>query len=458
MKGAIHMSRFLSQTLAEFINRLTYQDLPADVIRWVKMNLLDSLGICLYAGDMPWSKIVVKQIRELGGKEECTIIGYRKKTSRLYAALANGTLAHGLEFDNAHWSHVHPGPPTVCAALSIAEREKRSGKDLLTAIAAGFEVAVSVGKAVFPSHRYRGFQPTATIGTFGAATAAGKLMKLDEDGMINCLGLAGTQAAGLNEWIHSGDMSKRIHAGKAAMNGVLAALWAEKGLTGPISVFEGGDGFFKAYADQADHHYIEDIGKQFDLINIMIKPYATCADFHGAIRLVLQLQKDHHLKAEDIEKVWIGADTISKKYDSKKLETLLHAQMHYSVTIAIVLLEADGFIDAFLKRYQDPKVKELAERIDIVVDPEVDKAFPQKWGVKVEITTKDGKQYRGSEEDRPKMSEEEVKNKFRRLAQKRLDTKGIESIIESVDHLENVGNLSELTVLLRPSGRRKPSH
>jgi 2-methylcitrate dehydratase PrpD len=190
----------------------------------------------------------------------------------------------------------------------------------------------------------------------------------------------------------------------------------------------------------------------------MIKPYATCADFHGAIRLVLQLQKDHHLKAEDIEKVWIGADTISKKYDSKKLETLLHAQMHYSVTIAIVLLEADGFIDAFLKRYQDPKVKELAERIDIVVDPEVDKAFPQKWGVKVEITTKDGKQYRGSEEDRPKMSEEEVKNKFRRLAQKRLDTKGIESIIESVDHLENVGNLSELTVLLRPSGRRKPSH
>jgi len=451
MKGAIHMSRFLSQTLAEFINRLTYQDLPADVIRWVKMNLLDSLGICLYAGDMPWSKIVVKQIRELGGKEECTIIGYRKKTSRLYAALANGTLAHGLEFDNAHWSHVHPGPPTVCAALSIAEREKRSGKDLLTAIAAGFEVAVSVGKAVFPSHRYRGFQPTATIGTFGAATAAGKLMKLDEDGMINCLGLAGTQAAGLNEWIHSGDMSKRIHAGKAAMNGVLAALWAEKGLTGPISVFEGGDGFFKAYADQADHHYIEDIGKQFDLINIMIKPYATCADFHGAIRLVLQLQKDHHLKAEDIEKVWIGVDTISKKYDSKELETLLHAQMHYSVAIAIVLLEADGFIDAFLKRYQDPKVKELTNRIDIVVDPEVDKGFPHKWGVKVEITTKDGKQYRGSEEDRPKMSEEEVKNKFRRLAQKKLDKKVIEKTIKAVDRLETMRDVSNLMALLRPS-------
>jgi 2-methylcitrate dehydratase PrpD len=183
----------------------------------------------------------------------------------------------------------------------------------------------------------------------------------------------------------------------------------------------------------------------------MIKPYATCADFHGAIRLVLQLQKDHHLKAEDIEKVWIGVDTISKKYDSKELETLLHAQMHYSVAIAIVLLEADGFIDAFLKRYQDPKVKELTNRIDIVVDPEVDKGFPHKWGVKVEITTKDGKQYKASEEDRPKMSEEEVKNKFRRLAQKKLDKKIIEKIIKAVDRLETMRDVSNLMALLRPS-------
>ena len=247
------------------------------------------------------------------------------------------------------------GPPTVSAALSIAEREQRSGKDLLTAIAPGFEVAVSIGKAVFPSHRYRGFHPTATIGTFGAAAAAGKLMKLDEDGLVNCFGLAGTQAAGLNKWIHSGDMSKRIHAGKAAMNGVLAALWAEKGLTGPISVFEGGDGFFKGYADKVEPRYIEEIGKEFDLVNVLLKPYATCADFHGAIRLVLNLQKEHNIKAEDVERVWIGVDSISKKYDSKEVETLLHAQMHYSIAIAIVLLEKDGFFDAFSKKISGPE-------------------------------------------------------------------------------------------------------
>lgn len=444
------MTKYLSQSLSEFINGLTYRNLPAEVVFWVKMNLLDGLGICLYAGDMPWSKIVVDQIRELGGKEESTIIGYRRKTSRLYAALANGTFAHGLEFDNAHWSHVHAGPPTVSAALSIAERERRSGKDLLTAIAAGFEVAVSIGKAVFPSHRYRGFHPTATIGTFGAAAAAGKLMKLDEDGMVNCIGLAGTQAAGLNEWIHSGDMSKRIHAGKAAMNGVLAALWADKGLTGPISVFEGGDGFFKGYADKAEPHYIQEIGKKFDLINVLLKPYATCADFHGAIRLVLKLQKEHNIKAEDVKKVWIGADTISKKYDSKELETLLDAQMHYSIAIAVVLLEEDGFFDAFLRRYQDPRVKELASRIEIVVDPEVDKSFPRKWGVKVEITTKDGRRVKAYEKDRPKMSEEEVKNKFRRLAGKKLDKATVEKIVKAVDHLEAMKETSDLMNLLRP--------
>ena len=120
------MGKYLSQRLAEFINTLTYQDLSTDVVYWVKMNLLDSLGICVYAGDLPWSKIVVDQVRELGGKEESTIIGYRKKTSRLYAALANGTFAHGLEFDNAHWSHVHPGPPTIAAALSIAGEDPSS--------------------------------------------------------------------------------------------------------------------------------------------------------------------------------------------------------------------------------------------------------------------------------------------------------------------------------------------
>lgn len=444
------MPHYLSQKLSAFVNGLSYQDLPQDVIHWVKMNLIDSLGICLYAGDLPWSKIVVEQIRELGGKEECTIIGYRKKASRLFAPLANGTFAHGLEFDNAHWSHVHPGPPTIAAALSIAEKEKRSGKDLIAAIAAGFEIAVSLGKAVFPSHRYRGFQPTATIGTFGAAAAAGKLLGLDGDRMVNCLGLAGTQAAGLNEWIHSGDMSKRIHAGKAAMNGVLAALWAGKGLTGPISVFEGGDGFFKAYADQADLHSFDTIGNPFELVNVLIKPYATCADFHGAIRLVLKLQKEHDLKAGEIEKVWLGVDTISKKYDSKELETLLHAQMHYSIAIAIVLLEKDGFFEAFLKWYQDPKVKELANRVEIVIDPDVDKAFPKRWPCKVEITTKDGKTYKASEEDRPPMTEEEVKGKFRRLAQKKLDRKAIEKIIKTVDRLETVRDVTNLLVMLRP--------
>ena len=448
------MTNYLSQRLSAFINGLAYQDLPQDVVHWVKLNLLDSLGICVYAGDLPWSKMVVDQTRELGGKEECTVIGYRKKTSRLYAALANGTFAHGLEFDNAHWSHVHPGPPTIAAALGIAEKEKRSGKDLLTAIAAGFEVAVTLGKAVFPSHRYRGFHPTGTIGTFGAATAAGKLMKLDDDRMVNCLGLAGTQAAGLNEWIYSGDMSKRIHAGKAAMNGVLAALWAAKGLTGPISVLEGGDGFFKAYADKADLHHFDTIGNPFELVNILLKPYATCADFHGAIRLVLRLQKEHNLKAEDIEKVWIGADTISKKYDSKELDTLLHAQMHYSIAIAIVLLEQDGFFEAFLKRYQDPAVKELANRIEIVIDPEVDKAFPQKWACKVEFTTRNGKVCRASEDDRHPMTEEEIKAKFRRLAQKRLDHRAIEKMIKLVDHLERMRNVSDLMAPLRPLGKR----
>jgi 2-methylcitrate dehydratase PrpD len=442
------MSKFLSQKIAEYISRLTYEDLPQDVIRRLKMNLLDTIGISLYASDLPWSQIIVEQIRELGGAGESTIIGYGEKNSRPYAALANGTFAHGLEFDNAHWSHVHPGPPTIAAALSVAEKEKSSGKALLTSMLAGFEVALAIGKAVFPSHRYRGFQPTATIGTFGAAAAAGKLMNMDEDQIANALGLAGTQASGLNEWIHSGDMSKRIHAGKAAMNGILSVLLAKKGLLGPISVFEGGDGFFKAYADEADVSVFENIWKDLEIRNVWIKPYATCADFHGAIKLTLQLIEAHKIRSDEIEKVRISVDSTSKKYDSKKVETLLDAQMHYSVAVAIVLLAGDGSFDAFLKWYNAPQVKELANKIDVVVDSEIDSSFPQKWGCKVKITTENGKTYKASEEDRQPMSDDDIKTKFRRLARKKLGDDQIEKIIEKVEYLEGVEDVSSLTILL----------
>ena len=208
--------------------------------------------------------------------------------------------------------------------------------------------------------------------------------------------------------------------------------------------------FLKVMLIKVEPRYIEEIEKDFNIVNVLLKPYATCADFHGAIRLVLNLQKEHNIKAEDVERVWIGVDSISKKYDSKEVETLLHAQMHYSIAIAIVLLKKDGFFDAFLRKYQDPKVKEIASRINIVLDPEVDKAFPQKWGVKVEITTKGGKKVKAYEEDRPKMSEEEVKNKFRRLSGDKLDKKAAENIIKTVDCLETIGEISDLMSLLRP--------
>jgi 2-methylcitrate dehydratase PrpD len=442
------MPELLSQHLADFIAKLNYEDLPPDVIGKVKMNLLDMLGISLYAGSLPWSKIIVDQVRELGGNAEATIIGYPDQTSRPNAAFANGTFAHGLEFDNAHWSHVHPGPPVIAAALSIAEKENASGKDLITAIAAGFEISLAVGMAVFPSHRFRGFHPTATIGTFGAAAAGGKLLKLDEAHLTHCLGLAGTQASGLNEWLYSGDMSKRIHAGKAAMNGILAALLADKGLTGPEAVFEGTDGFFKAYANEVDDRPIREIGKDFEIRNVWIKPYATCADFHGAIKLALQILNTHRIAAEEIQRVEIGVDATSKKYDSKKVTTLLDAQMHYSVAIAVVLLARDGFFEAFEKWYQDPTVREMAEKVDVIIDPVVDQHFPSKWGCRVKVITKDGKIYQAAEEDRQFMSNEEIKAKFRRLVRIKMDPGTIENFIETVENLEQLSRMSDVVTQL----------
>lgn len=227
------MSNEPTRDLARFAAELTFEKIPPPVVEHIKLCLLDTFGCGLFGSTLPWSKIVADFARDLGGKRESTVWGRNFKVSAPNAALANGTAVHSFELDDLHkTSIVHPGSIAVSPALAMAEHIGGcNGKEFLTAVIAGYEVAIRVGMSVGTSHLERGYHPTGTNGTFGAGAAAGRILGLNADKMTEDLGIAGTQAAGLMAAQYSA-MVKRMHAGRAAQSGVYGALLAQKGLTG----------------------------------------------------------------------------------------------------------------------------------------------------------------------------------------------------------------------------------
>ncbi|NIN52077.1 MAG: MmgE/PrpD family protein, partial [Nitrososphaeria archaeon] len=219
------MRQEVTKTLADFASSVRFSDLPEEALRHSKKCILDLLGVAL-AGSMTIpGRIIIDFVKKLGGEPEATVISSPLMVPCTNAALANGTLAHALELDDgSRYAMGHPGVVVIPAALAAAESNDVSGKDLITAVVLGYETFIRLGSAVNPSHFRRGFHTTGTCGTFAAAVAAGKILGLDEDGMANALGLAGTQSAGLFEFVSDGSMSKPLHPGRSAQSGVLAVL------------------------------------------------------------------------------------------------------------------------------------------------------------------------------------------------------------------------------------------
>jgi len=359
-------------------------------------------------------------------------------------------MAHGIDADDsgARPSWAHPGSCIIPAAYASAEAEGSTGKELIAAIIAGYEVNCRIDSAIYPGLRNRGFHATGVVGTFGAAVAAGKLMRLSEEQMVNALGLAGIQAAGLEEWLTAGDMSKRLHAGKAAMNGVLAALLAREGYSGPSTVFEGKYGLFHTHADDYDLSRLTDgLGTDYKIIACKFKPYACCHELCPPITMALEAQKKHGIKPEDIVKIRIGLNHVTAENQLKVAETPLHAQNHAAVAVAIALVKQQVFMKEFFDSYDDPMVRKLGERTEVYTDPEIDAAFPKKIGTRLEIITKDV-HYRMFEDDKQPIPYGYIKEKFAALASPHLSSEKIQRTIKAVDELEKMKVLDSLSQLI----------
>jgi 2-methylcitrate dehydratase PrpD len=368
------------------------------------------------------------------------------------AALANGASSHMVEMDDLHRESIlHPATAVIPAVFALAEREKASGADLLLAIAVGYEAAIRVALGVGPSH-YRFWHTTATCGTFGAAAGAARLLGLNEEQTVSAYGSAGTQAGGLWEFLTNNAMSKQLHPGKAAFNGLLSALLAQRGFTGARRILEGEKGFFKATSNDFDAaRCLADLGREFFFERNSIKYHASCGHTHSAIDAVLQATGGKALAPEDIEGVSVSVYQGSLDLlGAVEPTTPYFAKFNLPFCVASALRFGHANLADFsAERVQAPDLTRMMQKIQIRSDTVLSAMYPRKWPARVEIVKRSGERLAGSvtypkgDPENP-LSESEVVGKFKSLTRGLIADDWADKLCERALSLERIPDVSSL--------------
>jgi 2-methylcitrate dehydratase PrpD len=415
-----------SKTLAAFAAGLALDDIPAAVQRRTEDLFLDWLGSVLAGkGARPVQSIarVAQAMGPADGPSEVLIS--RTRTSPLFAAMVNAAASHVAEQDDVHNGSVfHPAAVVFPAALAVAQAIGAPGRDLLAASVAGYEVGIRVGEFLGRSH-YKIFHTTATAGTLAAAAAVGRLLKLDAAQMLHAFGSAGTQSAGLWEFLRDAADSKQLHTAKAAADGLLAAYLAQDGFTGAQRILEGPQGLAAGMSrGDADPAKLTDrLGTRWALAETSFKFHASCRHTHPAADALQQVMRTHGLKAEDVERVTAlvhqGAiDVLGPVTDP---QTVHQSKFSMGTVLGLIAVFDRASLADFDAHYQDPRVVALRRKVHMVLDAEVDGAYPQRWIGKVDVLTTDGRTLQGRV-DEPKgdpgntLSRPEIEAKARQLA------------------------------------------
>ena len=447
-----------ADTLATFIADLRYEDLPADAIHQANRMLLDTVGCALAAWreDPRKARIARDLAEEFASPGQATIIGGRT-THPALAALANGILSNAADNDDTHKrALIHVGSVVVPAALAMCEQHNLTGKDLILAMVAGYEITARVGLAVMPTH-YRYWHSTATNGTFGAAAAAAKALQLDAAQTRAALGFAGTQAAGLNAFFESGDDSKSLHPGKAGMNGVLAARLAALGATSPPDIFGHPKGYLAAYSAQPDPSALtRGLGQVWEVTQNGYKPYPSILASHSPIGATLEIVRrdapaPHQIRSISVETY----ATVKSHFSSKQVDSTMAARL--SVPYCVAVACADGTVTQRQfapERFRDPLVRRLLDCTEVIADAELNKLYPEKFPARVTVTLDDNTRlvaemmYPKGDPQNP-LSDAELEAKFRENAADVLDTAATDALLEALRATPQATSLAPLSKLLR---------
>lgn len=437
-----------TRALAQFAVDLRYEDLPADIIAAAKRCILDSLGCGVYGADKPWTQSVARVVARLNQNKVASAWGSKLRADPLGVALINGTASQGFELDDCHdqsMSHYGAGviPSVVAASEGFGAFD---GRQMILATVVGYELGTRIGNTVSPSAFHRGFHPCGLTSTFAAAATLGKLLGLDVDQFVSALGLAGSQAAGLMA-SQFGAMAKRFHSGKAAQNGMIAALMAQEGLTGVRNVLEAPyGGFCSTYSDEYDLNYATDgLGTDYEMRHNGFKQYSSLASSQTSVDALRAIRRKHDVKAADVAAVRIETtETVFVHCGWRYVpaETIT-AQMNLPYTAAVTLREGTAFIDQYTDdKLRDPEILDLADRVEVVVAPDLDALGKHEMrAVRVSVTTKsgevftEGQTYRSGHWKNP-LSDETLKAKFRDLAGRVLTPQAVNTVEGIVSSLE----------------------
>lgn len=445
----------IAQTLASYLEDLAFDDLPREVVERAKNSVLDTLGAALCGSLTEESKSIGNAVRKFDEGSGATVWGQGMRASIPMAGLINGTSAHARELDD--WGGgLHPGAVIVPTTVAAAEWSKVSGKELLTAIVAGYEVMMRAAKAAGGDAQYvRGWHPTGTCGAFGAAAAASKIIRLGLQQTIWALGLSGSFTGGTLAFLADGAMSKRFHPGKAAETGLVAAFVAGEGFTGPVQIFEAErGGFLTTYGSGVSEsaQLVDGLGEEFKIMVSGLKPYASCRDVHAAIDATLVLREQYGLVAGQVSEVVVESTREAEALcGRRKVSTILDAQMSIPYGVAVAFLTGEAGLPQYSpERVNDSHVADLASRVKVMASPKFQEA---EHCAEVTVHLFSGERHKHridvpKGDPRNPMSEEEVKQKFERLASPVLSGDEIERIVELIDSLEGVDDTKKLCALL----------
>ncbi len=450
-----------TKQLAQYTVDLKYSHLAKSTQESAKKCILDWLACCIRGSQEKPAVILQNWVQSIGGHHYSTIFTRQPwQAPSALAALANGAASHSLDNDDLHnASIIHLGTVVVPAALALAEQLGSSGRDLLCSVVAGYEVGARVGEAVNPDS-YFFWHTTGTAGTFGSAAAAGKLLNLDVEQTVHCFGSAGTQAAGLWEFLRDGAMSKTLHAGKAALNGILAAQLAQQGFTGAQQILEGPKGFCFAMTDKADLSKLADqlTYDHFKIDDNSFKPYACCKHCHAAINAVLDLCRQHNLSYNDISSIQVKTNAVADNLVNNPCpENEYGCKFSLQYCAAAAARYHKVSVNEFLPdKATDKELRRIMKNVTIIVDPQLDEEYrrnPQKWSADVIIISLNGNTYRKFIEY-PKgdpqnpFTYQEAEDKFRVLTHGIYPSEKVEQLITLIANLENLNTLTNAFAFL----------
>jgi 2-methylcitrate dehydratase PrpD len=420
--------------------------------------VLDVLGVAVAGSRTPEAQVLACMLARTGRCGDVAVPASAERYDVAAAALAGGTAAYSIGLTDTHAQSItHPGPSIVAAALALGQLTGAAGEQLLRAIVLGCEAVVRIGAVVNPSHRSRGFHPTATCNPFGAAVAAGTLLGLEREQLLWALGIAGSSSGGLYEFRQEGAMLMSLHGGLPAAAGVNAAALAAEGFTGPTSVLEGPEGFFRAFADEIRPEQLIPGDGSFAIEQLSLRPYCACRYAHAAIDALQTITREHGaLEPERVRKLTVFTHRTAVEQETDPV-SVVGARLSTRFNLALALVHGPRLSEVTPEDLRDARTLRVLDRVDVVEDPELTALFPAHWACRTRVERDDGQvlEHRVDsplgEPDNP-MSEQQVRQKFTRLGEPVLGAAATAALSAAVGRLPRADGLDDVVRAMTAAG------